>query len=175
MSVSESRASSFKDGLGPSLNGDSVDMERRLVRSLLQSESRFGFNGAQETASMNGTGLESALAAKIEGLEVATQMCEELRTKLTAAENQLTAIQSRDAANEQSVITLQERLDKLLESQEKADEQIPEAEVYEPEALEVLFIPLSHIFEQVLCRVRLVQIYLFFDQHIQCFSLISVI
>lgn len=107
---------------------------------------REGCNGALETA--NGVDrvesqqeiaeLESVLAVKIGDLEAANQMCEELSVKLAAAENQFAALQSRNAANEKSVIMLQERLDKLVESQEKAEEQIPEAEVYEPEAPEVL-------------------------------------
>lgn len=107
-------------------------------RQYVDTELRLGFNEAQEeeTATENGTqslvqtdGFESGLGGNSGELEVANQMCEELRTKLIAAENQLFAMQSRNAANEHSVITLQERLDKLLESQEKADEQIPEAEV----------------------------------------------
>lgn len=122
--------------MGLSVNGHYVDTELRL-----------GFNEAQEeeTATENGThsleqsnAFESVLGGASGELQVANQMCEELRTKLIAAENQLVAMQSRNAANEQSVITLQERLDKLLESQEKADEQIPEAEVYEPENPEVV-------------------------------------
>jgi len=112
----------------------SVDTER-VVHSRSQSESRLGFNGAQETATAE---FEIALAEKTRDLEVANRMCEELSAKLTAAENQLASMDSWNAANEQFAITLQERLDKLLESQEKAHEQIPEAEVYEPEIPEVL-------------------------------------
>ena len=74
--------------------------------------------------------LEDALATKSRELEAAYQMCEELSMKLTVAENQLPALQSRNAANEQSVITLQDRLDKLLETHEN----IPEAEEHIPEA-----------------------------------------
>jgi len=107
----------------------------RIVHSASQSESRLGFDGAQETATAE---LQSTLAEKTRDLEVANQMCEELSVKLTDAENQLAAMESRNSANEQSVVTLQERLEKLLESQVEADEQIPEAEVYEPEAPEVI-------------------------------------
>lgn len=74
-------------------------------------------------------GLGDALAAKSRELEAANQICEELSMKLTVAENQFSALQSRNAANEQSVITLQDRLDKVLESHEN----IPEAEEHIPD------------------------------------------
>lgn len=118
-----------------------------LLRS--QSLSRLGVKGAaQESATMNASngsesqqilGLESALELKTRDLEAANQMCEELSSKLTAAENQFAALQSRNSANEHSVVLLQERLDRLLESQEKADGEIPEAEVYDPEAQAEVF------------------------------------
>lgn len=54
--------------------------------------------------------------------------------KLTVAKNQLLALQSRNAANEQSVIILQDRLDKLLETHEN----IPEAEEHILEADTIL-------------------------------------
>lgn len=111
-----------------------VDTER-IVHSASQSESRLGFDGARESATAE---LESTLAEKTRDLEVANRMCEELSVKLTAAENQLAAMESQNSVNEQSIVTLQERLEKLLESQEEADGQIPEAEVYEPEAREVI-------------------------------------
>ena len=68
------------------------------------------------------TALEDALAAKDTDLEAANQISHNLSQKLTLAEDQLLTLQTRNAANEHSVIELQDRLDSLLESKIAADD-----------------------------------------------------
>lgn len=130
MPISESskRALSKNGSQKFSLMNDFSETER-LVHVPSRSESTVNGPDIPEFQQQI-AGLEDALAAKSRELEEANQMCEELSVKLTAAENQYSALQSRNAANEQSVITLQDRLDNLLESHEN----IPEAEEHIPEA-----------------------------------------
>ncbi|KAG0629003.1 hypothetical protein M758_1G069500 [Ceratodon purpureus] len=130
MPISESskRALSKNGSQKFSLMNDFSETER-LVHVPSRSESTVNGPDIPEFQQQI-AGLEDALAAKSRELEEANQMCKELSVKLTAAENQYSALQSRNAANEQSVITLQDRLDNLLESHEN----IPEAEEHIPEA-----------------------------------------
>ena len=117
-----------------SLMNDFTETERMVQHSRTQSESTV--NGPDiyiPEYQQQFAGLEDALAVKTRELEAANQMCEELSKKLTVAEEQFSALLSRNAANELSVITLQDRLDKLLESHEN----IPEAEEHIPEAIAV--------------------------------------
>jgi chromosome segregation ATPase len=68
------------------------------------------------------TALEDALVAKDTDLEAANQISHNLSQKLTLAEDHLLTLQTRNAANEHSVIELQDRLDSLLESKIAADD-----------------------------------------------------
>ena len=115
------------------LMDDFIEMER-LAESQSQSNSVSGSEHTTETAlvvfgaaddsahQLRIANLEEALAAKDRDLEAANEMCRDLSTKLAVAEEQLTALQNRNAANEQAVIGLQDRLDSLLDSQSNPEE-----------------------------------------------------
>lgn len=63
--------------------------------------------------------LQDLLAEKSRDLESAREMCQELKKKLTAAETQVTTLQSRNSVNEASIINLQDQLDLLNEAQQE--------------------------------------------------------
>lgn len=128
--------------LDPSKN--SVEMEP-FAHSRSYSEPRLGFKSfVHELAVENSSGispqqqhiadLEKALAANYRDFQAANRTCEELRAQLSSTEKQFAALQARNAANEQSVIVLQDRLDKLLESQVTAEKyQTNSADAASPE------------------------------------------
>lgn len=121
---------SRRESLNFELMDDFIEMER-LANSQSRSQSGADSEITMETASVNGLeapashlqqqilGLEDTLATKDRALESANQLCQELRTKISTTEEQLSLLQTRNAANEECVISLQERLDRLLETQEE--------------------------------------------------------
>lgn len=146
VSESISKRVPWRDGvpkLDPSKN--SVEMEP-FAHSRSYSEPRLGFKSfVHELAVENSSGispqqqhiadLEKALAANYRDFQAANRTCEELRAQLSSTEKQFAALQARNAANEQSVIVLQDRLDKLLESQVTAEKyQTNSADAASPEA-----------------------------------------
>jgi chromosome segregation ATPase len=124
---------SKRDSLNFELMDDFEDMER-LANSQsqpLQSvsgsehmvEAAVVFSGVDDaTYQLRIAGLEEALAGKDRDLEAANQMCHELSKKVAVAEEQLLILQTKNAANEQSVLDLQYQLDSLLESQAQRSE-----------------------------------------------------
>lgn len=141
LSESSPKTSPLKrDSLNFELMDDFEEMER-LANSQPQSHSVTSSEHTVEAAVVFSTAddlthqlrisaLEEALAAKDRDLEAANQMCHELSAKLAVAEEQLVFLQSKNTANEQSVIDLQGRVDSLLESQalsRKCDEELASA------------------------------------------------
>lgn len=118
---------SKRDSLNFELMDDFEEMER-LANSESQSHSVSGsehtveptvvFGAADDlTHQLHISGLEETLAVKDRDLEAANQICHELSAKLAVAEEELVFLQSKNTANEQLVIDLQDRMDSLLESQ----------------------------------------------------------
>ncbi|KAG0584561.1 hypothetical protein KC19_3G218000 [Ceratodon purpureus] len=107
---------SKRDSLNFELMDDFEEMER-LARSQFHDSCSVSRSELSVEADVVFAGLEEALARKDKDLEAANQMCDELKTKLVVAEEQLVSLQSKNAATEQSVIDLQYRLDSLMESQ----------------------------------------------------------
>ncbi|KAG0598864.1 hypothetical protein M758_12G106800 [Ceratodon purpureus] len=119
------------------LMDDFIEMER-LAESQSHSHSVSGsdhttvesalmFGAADESNNqLRIAGLEEALAVKDRDLEAANEMCHDLSRKLAVAEEQLVVLQNKNAANEQSVIDLQDRLDSLLEKQANPRESVDE-------------------------------------------------
>ncbi|KAL2652807.1 hypothetical protein R1flu_020935 [Riccia fluitans] len=66
------------------------------------------------------------LTLKERELEAANRLCLELKQKLSTAEKHLASVQSRNAANETAIISLQDKLDKLSENHQR-DEGINKA------------------------------------------------
>lgn len=131
--LSRKSSVSKKDSLNFELMDDFIEMERlancesqsqaQSVTSsehVLWTDSGKGNDTPQHQIQHQIAGLEDALALKDRDLEAANHMCHELSTKLAVAEDQLSSLQGRNVANEKLVISLQERLDHLLESP-KAD------------------------------------------------------
>jgi septal ring factor EnvC (AmiA/AmiB activator) len=65
--------------------------------------------------------LEESLAAKERELGEANEVCQDLKTKLAAAETQIATLQSRNTANETSLINLQDQLDRLNEAHQEQE------------------------------------------------------
>lgn len=65
--------------------------------------------------------MEVSLAAKNRELGEANETCRDLKAKLTAAEKQITTLQSRNSANETSLINLQDQLDRLNEARQEQE------------------------------------------------------
>ena len=131
--LSRKSSVSKKDSLNFELMDDFIEMERlancesqsqsQSVTSsehVLWTDSGKGADTPQHQVQHQIAGLEDALALKDRDLEAANHMCHELSSKLAVAEDQLSTLQCRNAANEKLVINLQERLDHFLESP-KAD------------------------------------------------------
>lgn len=128
---------SKRDSLNFELMDDFEEMER-LANSQSQSHSVSGSEHTVEAVAVFGaaddlthqiriSALEEVLAAKDKDLEAANQMCHKLSAKLAVAEEQLVFLQSKNTANEKSVVDLQDRVDALLESQarsRKCDEEL---------------------------------------------------
>ena len=65
--------------------------------------------------------LEESLAAKERELGEANAVCQDLKTKLAAAETQIATLQSRNTANETSLINLQDQLGRLNEAHQEQE------------------------------------------------------
>lgn len=124
---------SKRDSLNFELMNDFEEMER-LANS--QSQPSHSISGSEQTVEaavvfggvddatyqLRIDGLEEALAGRYRDLEAANQMCHDLSSKLAVAEEQLVLLQTKNSANEQSVVDLQHQLDSLLESQARRRE-----------------------------------------------------
>ncbi|XP_024397596.1 uncharacterized protein [Physcomitrium patens] len=60
--------------------------------------------------------LEESIAAKVRELEESKDLCQDLKSKLAAAEDLIAVLQTRNSANETTLINLQDQLDRLNEA-----------------------------------------------------------
>lgn len=121
------------------LMDDFAEMERLAMTEAVSHSENATATMSQEISSSLTPGptqkhiqeLEEALQAKDRDLETKTfelskanAMCREIQSKLAIAEEQLTALQARNSANELSLINLQDQLDRLNEDREKSSDNL---------------------------------------------------